>query len=246
MDFSGNTLVDGPRANIPLAIISGPQPIITVIVGTGSNETIWQLHQTLLTSTSDFFNTALKESSFTESTTKEVRLPDDDSKIFAIFVQWLYGDSWKVSPSMPTPQSLDIGDFDLVRAYCLADKLVAPKLQYAVMSRLSEYGVRPLFFSRDFNPEMVDFAYENSMEGSVLRDFLSDALAVGICGGEIFLEGPVETNRSQWSEFFEGGGEVVIDVMKKLAKGPEVLRQESADDSKYTYVIWKDINDSVW
>lgn len=61
--------------------------IVEVVVG--PSETIWRLHENLLSATSDFFKAAFN-SGFKESLEDRILLPEDDPHAFELFVRWLY------------------------------------------------------------------------------------------------------------------------------------------------------------
>lgn len=57
--------------------------IVTVTVG--PEERRWVVHEKLLISQSVFFREYFAEGD------EEIRLPDDEPKLFALFIRWLYG-----------------------------------------------------------------------------------------------------------------------------------------------------------
>ncbi len=61
--------------------------LVTVLVG--SQETRFELHKGLLCASSDFFK-AVITSDFKERDQNEIKLPEQDVKIFRFFVHWLY------------------------------------------------------------------------------------------------------------------------------------------------------------
>ena len=61
--------------------------LVTVVVG--SEETRFDLHKGLLCASSDFFKSAIT-GDFKERDQNEVKLPEQDVKIFKFFVHWLY------------------------------------------------------------------------------------------------------------------------------------------------------------
>ena len=61
--------------------------LVTVLVG--SQETQFEIHRGLLCASSDFFKAAIT-GNFKESDQKEIKLPEQDVKIFRFFVHWLY------------------------------------------------------------------------------------------------------------------------------------------------------------
>lgn len=55
----------------------------------GPSQTVWRLHENLLSGTSDFFRAAFN-SGFKESLEDRLLLPEDDPQAFELFVRWLY------------------------------------------------------------------------------------------------------------------------------------------------------------
>lgn len=61
--------------------------VVEVVVG--PSQTIWRLHENLLSATSDFFRAAFN-SGFKESLEDRLLLPEDDPHAFELFVRWIY------------------------------------------------------------------------------------------------------------------------------------------------------------
>ena len=62
----------------------------TVDIFVGPTRKTFRVHEALLCDRSDYFK-ATFQGSFTEATTKELYLPDDNDASFQLFVNWLYG-----------------------------------------------------------------------------------------------------------------------------------------------------------
>ena len=61
-------------------------PLIPLTIGGGEEQRIFYIHETLLTTASEYFKTALR-SSFSEGQQKTYYLPEDDPCAFRAFVQ---------------------------------------------------------------------------------------------------------------------------------------------------------------
>ena len=122
-------------------------------VGSGISSKRWTLPKELLTHHSPFFAAALN-GSFSEATSSELNLPEDDPKAFSSFVRWMY--SGKVDP--------DPDAIQLAQAWVLGDKLgCLPFSDKALLELFDFHQGFPL------SPDTIQFAYEKSVAGSMLR-----------------------------------------------------------------------------
>ncbi|KAI9802826.1 MAG: hypothetical protein M1833_001425 [Piccolia ochrophora] len=121
----------GPQAHYHTAPIK-------VTVGKGQDARVFYVHEAHLTRTSEFFKTCLH--SHIEELTHEVPLPDDDPAAFDLFVQWLYYDDYHVSAAVPRDQGATDDTYYMlhVKAYTLANKIVAPIFQRRVVEKLAQ------------------------------------------------------------------------------------------------------------
>ncbi|KAF1811878.1 hypothetical protein P152DRAFT_378213, partial [Eremomyces bilateralis CBS 781.70] len=140
--------------------------------------TTFHIHQALLCSASPFFSRALN-GRFREGTTKTVNLLDDDPRIVAAFVAWLYtgqvfgmfgmfgcgGPAW----------------IDLCQLWIFGDRIAARRLQNEAMqlflnSIRDKNGDAARFdFSNERHAQAIDEIYENTAPDSPLREAIVDA-----------------------------------------------------------------------
>lgn len=63
--------------------------IVTILVG--REERRWLVHEKLLSQHSAFFNQYFNGSEEGRPDREEMKLPEEDPKLFALFIRWLYG-----------------------------------------------------------------------------------------------------------------------------------------------------------
>jgi hypothetical protein len=96
--------------------------MVTIQAGEGESAETWFVHRELLCSKSDFFKTCL-ESGMSESVDNKVVLKEDDPKVVAEFVSWLYTGKFRID--------LDgiLGSFHpMYNLYFFADKIGSDNL----------------------------------------------------------------------------------------------------------------------
>lgn len=85
---------------LPITNTSSPENswltdrIVTIAVG--PEEKRWAVHEKLLSSQSEYFN-AYFNGSEENAGREEMKLPDEDPKLFALFIRWLYGTAFATS-----------------------------------------------------------------------------------------------------------------------------------------------------
>lgn len=65
-----------------------------ILVGPGQR--CWTVHEKLLSTQSEFFNSYFNGSDENVNR-EEMKLPDEDPKLFALFIRWLYGTAFATS-----------------------------------------------------------------------------------------------------------------------------------------------------
>ena len=103
---------------------SPPNPLT---IGDGEEQRIFYIHETLLTTASECFKTALS-SSFSEGQQKTCYLPEDYPCAFRAFVQYLYKGEYNVRTVWPFGEGGGQQSWCLLHAECFAlgNKLLAP------------------------------------------------------------------------------------------------------------------------
>lgn len=116
----------------------------------------------MLCDSSDYFTKAL-DGTFSESSTRELRLPGCDKETFQLFLFYL---SQKSLPNI-SPNTDNDDDFDAgvvyARVWVFADYLVIPKLQDAALCQVMR------ILQKENSISLTEYAYDNSVEGSPLR-----------------------------------------------------------------------------
>lgn len=184
--------------------------IITIYVG--SSATKFYVHKNLLLQ-SPFFRAAL-EGDFTEAHTGEIRLPEDDPDIFAIYAHWLYtGD---IACEVEAHSSMVVSEHfrrykTLLKCYFLGDRTCHNQFTDAVMdaiiyhyqTRIEHARYRPWFCH-------VNLVYENLMQADVpLKRWLVDLWAKPDGDEDVFVRRATTDNSH---------AEFVLDLAKVLMK----------------------------
>lgn len=139
----------------------------------GTNKKVFRVNKTVLTDISAFFRTALN-GSWSESVTAKIELPEEDTFIFALFVDYAY------SRRLFSFWNACTGDGDhnskprlstLVHLYIMADRLQAAKLKNEVINvlhcRLEEVPTMSV--------ETHQMVFDELPQGSPLRRFVLHA-----------------------------------------------------------------------
>ena len=191
---------------------------VKIVVGTGPNATTWYIHRALLIKHSPYFRAALEPYRFAEASSNSVFLPDDDSNAFRTLAQWIYTVGI-AKPKIDQKECLDI-----VKAYCLGDKLGMPQFKNDVLIALGRANYPEITIT----PESVIYAFEHTISGSGLRALLADILATSIQDGAIKLNADTMYSQSDasevspWLMLFESGGEYVSAVLNNFVGGNTV------------------------
>jgi hypothetical protein len=123
----------------------------------------WCLPKRLVSHYSPFLKAACSRN-FKERQENLIKLPDDDAKVFALFVEWMYYGSYAIAPPIFTGSTN-------VNAQCwvLGDKLLCTEFKNYAMTRLyTEYTAT--VFHKVVTTEDVCFACDNSNANSKLRE----------------------------------------------------------------------------
>ncbi|MCJ1400435.1 hypothetical protein MMC11_003640 [Xylographa trunciseda] len=227
-------------------LLAGPDPTITVIVGAPSDQSTWHIHRKLLVARSQFFKAALS-GNFEEAKTSTVHLVEEEAGIFSFVVLWLYSTLNDRSGSL-LPLELNRSDtLTLVKVYCVADKLKIDGLRNSVFTRL--YMLHP--FWRNLTPECVDYAWQRSVAGDPLIELLLDGVAYRVGWSLIKLKptipasAPDRAIASQWRDMFDCGGEIVVEVVDRIAARAATLALQPKDFYLKSLVmnsVWPDLS----
>lgn len=123
----------------------------------------------LLCSASDYFVKAL-EGPFKEANERTLSLPGCDAKIFSIFLYWMCN---RELPNLNGPSEKDDRFFDsmfrwqklLIRLWVFGDAYLIP----ALCQDSIDYILRILHQDAGTTFDLVQFAYETTPEGSMIR-----------------------------------------------------------------------------
>lgn len=163
-------------------------------MGPENKSTTWNLPKALLGHHSNFFRAACYQP-FKEGLENKIILPDYDSDVFRVFVQWLYYEH------LPTDFRRNCAEWDIwlgFRAWVLGDKILATKFQDCIMR----------WIWKCYAPQSVDryivllaeiqYYWQNTPPGSKLRQFITDVICQ--CWGSYYYSPQA---REGWEDLFE-------------------------------------------
>jgi hypothetical protein len=117
---------------------------------------------------STFFDTALKKE-WQEGKTKEVYMPEDDHDVFNIYLHWLLLGTFPCKD--PDTASDPKGFIMLAKIYCLAEKLIDPRCQNAVLDTMVLCHQKERWCPAQTTATTI---YEGTPRGSPARKLLVD------------------------------------------------------------------------
>jgi len=202
---------------------SEPQCFITIIVGEGEEAQTFTLHRDVLSSQTQFFNTA-NEGKFKEGETQEVYLEDVEPSVFGLFLIWLYSGGTIPQRQIGEKKGdiLNQTPTQLTKLWVLASQFRMPKLQNAVIDEIfcaievMFRDIESLQFTGETHTQLMwpftEYAYETHTP--MLRNLAVDRLAFG-CSESVFMD---------MVEFLPT--EVVVDVAKALRAGIRMCAED--------------------
>ncbi|KAL4867076.1 hypothetical protein BDV12DRAFT_198556 [Aspergillus spectabilis] len=157
-------------------ITRGPQVLCggTVDVLVGTDKQLFAIHETLARKASAFFDKALS-GLWKEANRRTIELPDDDPRIFGLFVSWLY--------FLTIPTNIDDDDekkslkwIELAKVYVLGDRLLCPHFKNAAVDAIVEKS--SLEASQDGDPcpdgVAIWYIYRHSIKDALIRKLMVD------------------------------------------------------------------------
>ncbi|CAI7604079.1 unnamed protein product [Penicillium glandicola] len=146
----------------------------TVDILVGDGHEAFSVHEKLIRDSSSFFDKAMA-GEWKESLQRTFQLPDDEPRIFGLYIHWLYYGTLPVfcdEPGLPGNAEY----VDLVKAYVLGDKFLDFKFQNATIDAIIEKtDSKSQDRSRWFPVgEPIEYAYTNTCESALIRKLLVD------------------------------------------------------------------------
>lgn len=146
--------------------------IVDVVVG--DEKETFSVHENLIRTSSPFFDKALT-GAWRESSQRTIQLPEDEPKIFAIYVHWLYNCTLPVFCNEPDLAG-NSEYVEIVKAYVLGDKLLDAAFQNTAIDAIIEKSVTRASDGCLWHPvaEAIEYAFNESSESAPIRDLLVD------------------------------------------------------------------------
>lgn len=197
------------------------RPTVRIDAGIAPNIISWRVDREDLLRFSPYFKASLAEGTFIESITGRFHFKDIEASVMAVFIEWL------IECHSFNPLILhDKADRPrlLLKAYCFGEMIHSAHFKNAVMGVLNQTSYYPIRLT----PGDVDYAFKNCSAKSKLNVMLADVLAINIRKGRMPLDNIYRTTLrydegepTTWEELFHNGGEVVVEIMRRLAVMPE-------------------------
>ncbi|KAK0126628.1 hypothetical protein ONS95_008214 [Cadophora gregata] len=149
------------------ATISNPASMVTLTTGSGHSIKNFVVHKNFACHYSPVLRAAF-DSNFIEGQTQVYHFQDTEETVVILLVNWLYSQSLVVK-SLKSRKSNDTDDMKLFRLWVLADRLLIPRLQNAVMSKL--YKMEEIFLET-IDKNNLGYIYNNTAKGGSLRQLV--------------------------------------------------------------------------
>lgn len=203
-----------------------------MVVGADGVTKTWHLPKELLINASPFFAAALI-GSFVEAASKEVKLPEDDTDAFALFIRWLYiGETAAIDCicgyDYNEPHRCPAASVQTyVQAWILGDKLGCP-----IFKDIAMLGLVRTYYPELINTKTVRIAYEKSAPGSKLRKCLLDLVRYEAWAGAF------ETDAVEWMSFARHCVDFGKDLMRAMFEtGEKEVKHPFKQKAKYLEVL---------
>ncbi|RAH69974.1 BTB/POZ domain-containing protein [Aspergillus aculeatinus CBS 121060] len=146
----------------------------TIEIVVGDEQRVYGVHEGLVRSSSPFFDKALA-GKWKESAQRTVQLPNDEPKIVALYIHWLYYGTLPVF----CDELVEIGNseyLDLAKAYILGDKILDTLFQDTVIDAIIEKSRSTAQDGHRWYPDgaVLDYAYHNIAESAQILELFVD------------------------------------------------------------------------
>ena len=178
--------------------------VIEILIGL--DEARYLVHKDVICPASPFFERCLQHD-MKESSTKTVRLPEDDPQAFAVILEWVY------DRGRPVVKGGSRQVRRMVQAYQLADKLCMESLTNSTADAVKTYHVANLSYA----------CVVVGLPAVPIKDFLMDQLAYDISRGDMWTDPKAKTDPK---EFFISGTSEVAHVMERSGLFAMDLRRD--------------------
>lgn len=196
------------------------------------------VHSDHLTSRSLFFKKALS-GNWSEAQQRIIELPEDESDIFELYLQCVYGHEMSVEPA-PVPKDYKGVEeqIEIAKLYVLAEKLQDVRAKNTALKAFMKSTWAERKTAQWFHPDpaVVHIIYDGTMPGSPMRRLLVDLHAYTVSIQPNVVAFPEEFYVELVREFTKARLENSFkDLHLKHKDGPDnYLESESENDRKRT------------
>lgn len=207
-------------------------------VGTGDEKTVFPVHKKVFVKASKYFKAAF-DGGFSESVSGILRLPEEDPELFAEVVRFVYrgsvdlldetiffpsGSRVKLALGFPLVFPLYVA-FEKYQLEGLLKGISRNWHEFTHSSEWRDYMGKE--FLRDFSPEVVNWVYANTVEGSLARQ-----CAVQMIQHHLFHCNSAEVD---WLECFIETPEIAVDLTRYLMKFVLQVRDPDENETNFEY-----------
>ncbi|CAI6338195.1 unnamed protein product [Periconia digitata] len=204
-------LMQGPEIEIIVGgIPTAQQTTATTTTTNSTHDNTWSLPKKLISHFSPFLKAACS-GEFKERAEGRIELPEDDVRIFGLFVQWMYDGYYTLT--LPNPEATVLHENVSIHAQCwiLGDKLLSSEFKNYAMGRLYASHVAAYIGGPAVTTDEVGYVCENTTPNSKLRSFYFDFLSVYF-QVETRLVGSIE----EWDEFVLEHSDVRLHLLRNF------------------------------
>jgi len=146
-----------------------------VRVGPEGSQQDFLLHEGIICKRSEFFRCAMN-GNWSEKKARLVKLPEDDPKIFALYVNLVYiGELSRLSGlTKMTSNEFQAQILSIVKFYVLAEKLQDKQAKNTALQTIHTDMIWKSSADKLPNAEIVEFMYKNTLKGSPGRRLMVD------------------------------------------------------------------------
>lgn len=183
----------------------------TVTILVGKAKSAFHIHEDILFGESSFFKAAFTSQS-QERSKRSMTLPEDDTSIFQLFVDWLYHQRYCMGVLSACDKPPD-RYLRHVQLYILADKYDVPRLKGLVLRRIFSL-MKPALKSSSLDDKpclaTISYIYEHTSNNAALRKIFIDGL-VWSCAYEFLI-------RASVLEWLRANPDISLDLNIRFAK----------------------------
>ncbi|KAI4693273.1 uncharacterized protein J4E88_001644 [Alternaria novae-zelandiae] len=165
------------RVGVKTAMSFDPSKLITVVVGEAPDQRHFSVHEGLICARSEFFRRAMN-GKWIESKNRMVRLPEDDPKVFDIYINLLYTGRLATNTLEEPKTNAHLLEemYVLAQLYVIGEKLLDKATKNSAIQSLLEVSLEQDANGKSYPPTIntIISVYQGTCAGSLGRRLLVD------------------------------------------------------------------------